>query len=272
MINYLKVKNFLSKFFSGNKEEKIVLVHDRKKGDYYRKQLVNTEMSKPSESFSHSNNEDNNIIVNNTPFDADEELTESQKKFVKQLETEYSPWIKNLSLNENLNISRYTDNDYFLINKFLRSVSTSSFTHAQIGELTRKIKAITSALNKSEVKTPLIVHRQVKGLDLLGKLKSCMESGGTWEDPAFMSTTVIKDSFNTVSPEGVIHLVIDVPKGKGIGGFVKGLSKYPIEQEFLLNKGSRFEVKNIENPKTNQYVVHLKLVGRNTEDDVNYDL
>ena len=264
MINYLEVKQLLQKSLN-NKVEKMVLVHDRKKGEYYRKQLVNANITPSVSTDSHTEEDEFE--------DADYYLNPQQKAFVTSLYHEYKPWLNSLTTEETNELKDYTSDNYVTINNHLRYIpSKYPLTPKRLNEIYHSVKAITSALNKSEVKTPLIVYRQVKGLDLLGKLKSCMESGGTWEDPAFMSTTVIKDSFNVPANKGAIHLVIDIPKGKGIGGFVKGLSEFPEEQEFLLNKGSRFEVKNIENPKTNQYVVHLKLVGRNTEDDVNYDL
>ena len=183
----------------------------------------------------------------------------------KELELEYEPWINSLSEDELTALKKYTASGYSTINKTLRKISSQGIP-VVTKNIDETIDLITSALNKAEVKHPLTVYRKVRGLDLLDKLEKCWEFGGIWEDPAFMSTTVTKGAFNPVSPNGPIHLVIDIPTGHGIGGFVRAISKYPKENEFLLNKGSKFKVNKIENgDKPKEYVVHLSLFGKSSD-------
>lgn len=75
-----------------------------------------------------------------------------------------------------------------------------------------------------------------------------------------------------------IDLVVKVPKGRGRGAYIRHLSKYPRENEFLLNNHSVFSVDNIKQVdgrwqvELTWKIVLLKKTTHNQLDDFNLTL
>ena len=186
---------------------------------------------------------------------------------VDDLVEKFRGWVSSLTREETNAVSWYTNFGYFTANKYLRGLAKES---AQTEMVKPQINYLTSALNKSKLTEPITVHRKIRGTELINHFKQLKANGGLFEEKAFMSTTVVPNSFNPSDSKGLINMVIDVPAGEGSGAFVKSLSKHSDEQEFLLNRGSLFEIGDITTNRpisigAPQYTVHLKLVGRSAD-------
>ena len=188
-----------------------------------------------------------------------------QKEYLAALKNEYKPWLSNLSEEEYYSLQKYTGSFYRVVNSHLRNQTQPPLEGEELEDMNQEIQNITDAIDKSEVKKGVRVYRQVRGLNLVDVLKECADKDMLWEEPGFMSTTVIRGSFKASGILGTLHLQIDIPKGKGIGGFVKEISRHPEENEFLLNRGSRFKVLDVTKDPKLGMVAHLKLVGRSTD-------
>lgn len=87
--------------------------------------------------------------------------------------------------------------------------------------------------------------------------------GTILQDKGFMSTTV-KKSVAADFDKGYI-LKINVPKGKGRGAYVRSVSNYSYEYEFLMKRSSKLKVTRIGSGESEgftggQTVIYANLV------------
>lgn len=125
--------------------------------------------------------------------------------------------------------------------------------------LTQQIRAMDSAIEKSELDKPIVVHRN-SSANLLGGLtdpKMIMEvfGGKVVQDPAFLSTSAAEKGSQI---DGEILFQISVPAGKGRGAFIDPLSQYQGENEFLLKRSTKLVVMNAYKGPGGKTVVELQ--------------
>lgn len=141
-------------------------------------------------------------------------------------------------------INEYSGLWYLTINGLNRGTKLkSNISPTNYSKARRYESLIEDALDKYELKQDIVVHRQVS-YGMLDEFKKASQSPDKlFIDHGFFSTTVVKNSFYR---DGYIDLVIKVPKGKGRGAYIKELSRYPKENEFLINSHSVFTVDEVK--------------------------
>lgn len=150
----------------------------------------------------------------------------------------YTPWMNSLSPLEKGAIKRYTAYSSH-INGYLRGTSANNIYSL---ESMRLSKVISGALEKSTVSQEIVLFR---GTDkrMLGDLKDLPGKelvGKVIKDNGFLGTSI----FPNRSFIDDLLLVIKVPEGTK-GAWIAGLSKFPQEGEFLLNKGQQMKIKEV---------------------------
>lgn len=164
----------------------------------------------------------------------------------------YDDWRKQINSSEKNEIQGYTGSGYVAINSVLRG-KVNPTPEAKLAYLA-EAKQVSSALSKFELNDNIVVFRGVQ-LDAFGlvggskifstETEKGMKAlvGTTFVDKGFMSTSAVKSSaFNSKDA----RITINVPKGKGRGAWVKPLSIYSYENEFLLQKGSGLKITKVE--------------------------
>lgn len=167
-------------------------------------------------------------------------------------EPSYQQWRKQINSSEKNEIQGYTGSGYVSINGVLRETSNPP---SQVKDsYLAMADNISSAVSKFELNDNITVFRGVN-LDAFGlsggddMFSTATEKGmkalvgTTFVDKGFMSTSAVKSAaFNSKDA----RMTINVPKGKGRGAWVKPLSFYSHEDEFLLQKGSGLKITKVE--------------------------
>ncbi len=122
-----------------------------------------------------------------------------------------------------------------------------------------QIRAMDSAIEKSELDKPIVVNRK-SDASLLGGLtdpEEIMErfGGRVIQDPGFLSTSATKKGAQI---KGDIIYRISVPAGKGRGAFIDPMSQFN-ESEFLLKRGTKLVVMNAYKGPGDKTVVELQV-------------
>lgn len=172
---------------------------------------------------------------------------------------ELEKWYKQINEDHKNAIKQYTGMWYRTMNGLNRkTIKPSTISPQDLSRVRRWAKLIEEAISKYVLKQDIVVHRQVNQ-DMLPLLQKSFQSPDKlFIEPGFFSTTPIIDSFKR---SNTIDIVIKVPKGKGRGAWIKYLSKYPKEREFLINSYSTFTVDSIQ--KINgKWKVEMTWVGR----------
>ena len=155
------------------------------------------------------------------------------------------------------------------LNKFFRGFSKNNKSKFTKGEL-KPIKELSSHLDKAiagfVLPTPIVTYRVARAFNkdnaqnMLDILTDCYKKNKPFVERGYCSTSVVKGSF-TIPDSPQIHMKIHVPKGKGIGVYVSPFSDFDDEQEFLLARGTVFDVIHIQN-NGNTVEVELRVRGR----------
>ena len=147
----------------------------------------------------------------------------------------------------------YTTNAFWAFNESLRNDKPNH---------PNRMKSMDEAMAKSVLTEPITVWRGSTA-DLLGfkttpsmaELKSLV--GGEFMDKAFVSSSAVKGQGSfTHKP---IQYKITVPSGKGRGQWIKHISDISPENEFLLNRNSKFRVTKVEE-SGGKPLVHLQVI------------
>lgn len=184
-----------------------------------------------------------------------------------------SRWLSSLTKEERSALEHYTldkgEGNYNEVNTPLRTGvnqtrdkdSWRSLSTEETEKLDRQRTDMDSAIEKYELKEPMIVHRG-SSADMLGGLtdpdKIMQRFGGrVVRDRGYVSTSVLeKEGFE--DDNHYIHYKISVPAGKGHGAFISPLSHFHHEQEFLLKRNTSFVVMNAYLDKNGKTVVELQ--------------
>jgi hypothetical protein len=175
----------------------------------------------------------------------------------------FGSWNNSLTMDETVSIGAYSGDAYSGINGLLRHCMTKkmveSWNSTEAHSLQNMIQNIDSAISRFDLKSPIKVYRTCEK-DVLRNLK--LEPGSTFHDDGFVSTSVISEKVAS----GNIVMEINVPAGKGHGAWINPLSGAQDEEwEFLLQRGSDFRVRSIDN-RGDDTVVRLDLLGHTTTD------
>lgn len=166
----------------------------------------------------------------------------------------YMKWKGQVSSEELTAIRKYTDNEYIEINQQLR--------RGLDWGMEENIERISSAIDKFNLTEPIEVYRGISesavenffGTTDLSKIK-----GSIISDDGFVSTSTLMHKAESFSTSNIV-CKIHIPLGKGNGAFIAKESVYNRENEFLLQKGSSFEVVSVDEDANGTKIVTLKLL------------
>ena len=143
-------------------------------------------------------------------------------------------------------LSNYSYGGHDAENKILRGLDNGEYDADDVEMFKEEISNIENAIDQFETKEDIQVFRKtmMNGFDNL-------KEGDTFTDDGFSSTSTNEDfvkGFDGSDHElkDAYMMKINVPKGKGQGAFIRNVSEYPNEYEFLLQRGSQFKVDNID--------------------------
>lgn len=168
-------------------------------------------------------------------------------------------WMGSLSPEETQAVSDYTGSAYEELNDALRRErdfdDDGNFDYP---ELDRQLE---KAIDKFNLERNTTFTR--------GSSAALLGGAGTVEEINAMKGSIVHDRAYTSSSahtgggfDGEVIYHIKTPKGKGIGAYVRGLSHFKNEDEFLFNKGSAFKVLNAYEDSWGQVHCNLRYMGR----------
>lgn len=153
------------------------------------------------------------------------------------------------------------------------------FAPSELNGVKKFVDTLDGAIAKSELTTPIMVHRKVLLFPpMIDALTELQRSGNNiLTDKGFCSTTAVESSLHNGSlsygdsTDGQVIFHIKVPAGKGVGAWIAPIApdKYADQNEFLLPRGTQFKCttdiskinwKNI-NPGE-QVHINLEVIGR----------
>ena len=181
---------------------------------------------------------------------------------------ETDTWVARLGADESASIVKYTGSYYRELNKALRTHQDKVRDSSQ-GAFKTDRDNIEAGINRYTLRRPTIFHRS-SSASLLGGATSVDQinamAGSVIVDHGFTSTTTTYATGGG-SFFGNIQYHISTPAGKGIGAFVRPISKHKHEEEFLFNYGSAYKIVNAYESKNGYVHVNLQYVGRYHYDD-----
>lgn len=143
--------------------------------------------------------------------------------------------ITQLTAEERAAFVAYTGSRFREINDALRSEE----------RLTPEAEKISAALDRAQSPVDAVVYRGIRGPAARQFRDANLEPGDVFYDKSFASTSMSMDvarNFMAADQGNAIMLVITLPeRTKGL--YIARLSKYPDEQEFLLQRGTEMKVK-----------------------------
>ena len=182
-------------------------------------------------------------------------------------------WIDELTFREKRAIATYTGSDYSSINNALRGIEKKTDSWKE--KYSKCVENISNALQKSEAPMDMLVYRG-SGTECL---KNMMDKetyntllntrdnnkktellqknivGSILQDEGFMSTSVNKNS----AFSGDLRLEIKIDKGTKGGGFVKSISAYTNEEEYLLDKGTHLLIEGVRTGEKGEVIIEAKV-------------
>lgn len=169
-------------------------------------------------------------------------------------------WINNLDTMEDASVTHYTGSGYLTINGMLRGTYKPDNDYKE--SVKGYIADIDSAIKKSVLKNPVIVHRYGSS-KLFGignpptdaELKGLI--GAEFMDKGFTSTAVGRRG---VKLGNSIGMNIKIPAGKGRGGFIGKASTHPGESEFLLKRGAKFRITGISKNEYGESMLDVEML------------
>ena len=167
-----------------------------------------------------------------------------QKNNLRTMRKWCDDWLQKITEEEERGVRIYTGGTYQSMNAYLRGLKTAE----DVGQrIVKYVDWCASALEKANTPRDMIVRRgdnynmlKDLGVDFSkGNLENI--KGSLVESKAFLSTSP--------DPRGGfdkdIEYVIKIPKGSQ-GMYVDSISQYEGEKEFLLNRGGKFIVEDVE--------------------------
>lgn len=182
-------------------------------------------------------------------------------------------WIDELSFREKNSIGTYTTSSYEPINNGLRGIIKKTDTWKE--KYSNHIERISNALQKSEAPMDMMVYRgsgsdclkNMLDIETLDTFKNMSDNtkkvelleknivGSVLCDEGFMSTSVDKNAAFNYD----IKLEIKIEKGTKGGGFIKSLSAYDKEEEYLLDKGTHLLIEGVRPGQRDEVIIEARV-------------
>lgn len=225
--DYIKASEAFYKEYLENKTEKATVKKALKKTTGESKSVINRLVQSFKSNYSQSDWVDS-----------------LQRNNLRTMRKWCNDWLQKITEEEERGVRIYTGGTYQSMNAYLRGIKTAE----DVGErIVKYVDWCASALEKASTPRDMIVRRgdnynmlKDLGIDFSkGNLENI--KGSMVESKAFLSTSP--------DPRGGfdkdIEYVVKVPKGSQ-GMYVDSISQYEGEKEFLLNRGGRFVIEDVE--------------------------
>ena len=176
-------------------------------------------------------------------------------------------WKKKLTDEEASAVHWYTGHGHRLVNEFERMGKMDKMDPEKYMEFSDNL---SNAISKGGANRRMIVNR-TSSADMFGGAHTVADLrkmyGQTFTDKGFMSTEVnlaqsLSNPYGSKHGEEQIYMHIKVPKGRGIGQYIRGLSNAHQEQEYLFNRGSNFKLVGAYQDAQGRVHANLRYVGR----------
>ena len=119
-----------------------------------------------------------------------------------------------------------------------------------------QIRHMESAISTFELKDNIAVFRWAE-LSMLKFFEKVRDNGGFFQDDGFVSTTAVVPK----PLDDLIEVKIGVPAGMGRGAWIAPMSEFPEECEFVLQRGTIFQVVDITQEENKRWKVFIVIVG-----------
>lgn len=177
----------------------------------------------------------------------------------------YVQWSNGLSDGQKDSIFGYSGRDYKYINEYLRFGNAPN----NLSMTERDINNLDSTIGRFVLEEPIRVYRgvQSKAFDeVLEKYKvSSIDEliGKQYNDKGYMSTTAYEG--NPIATAKDVCMIIDIPKGRGVGAYINDFSMYDdAEYQFLINRDSTFVIDSVQTDEnTRLTTVRMRLKNWN---------
>lgn len=204
-------------------------------------------------------------------FDADSWMNSLKANEIHEFEQQTAKWMNVWNYSEKDALNEYTSSYYGRINNALRG-----FDNYPSERTEDDIKFITKALSKTKTEEEIILRRGsgynsfsgLFGQDFSDELaRAALDdveslsqkiSGTIGQDKAFMSTTPSSHG----GFDSDINYIIRAPKGTE-GAYIAPISEFKGEQEFLLQRGTKFMVREVKvGTGSADWDVYLDIIGQ----------
>lgn len=172
-----------------------------------------------------------------------------QEIVVNLLRADYREWMNGLSQKERDAIHKYSrnsidkmPNDRFFVR--LNAMLRGMYNREDTDMLQNYAEIISEAIRRQPLKRNVVLYR---GTDVNPFLE--IELGSEVEIGQFFSSSVIERH----ALHGNTTLIIYAPAGTR-GAYIEQLSAYPKQREFLLDKGNRYKLMDVD---ANRYVLEV---------------
>ena len=193
----------------------------------------------------------------------------SQGRAEQDLQIDVDKWTKNVSKESLKALYRYTGSFYMTSNPKLRDKAHNNLSRDEVlnriektesPDFAKWLKNMDKGLDSYKNTTAFIGYRGA-GYALLGGSKTYEQLqamvGKTVHDPGHMSISTVRGR----EFSGSVLYEVQVPKGTGIGAYVGKLSQHQSEAEFLINRGTIFQIVKVSR-QGSRPVVTLRIYGR----------
>lgn len=162
----------------------------------------------------------------------------------------HESWLSSLTEEEKFFIEKYTRNGFKNVNGYLGGHDDSwkqTWTKDEVNEM---IDNIESGIDKCVTAEDVVVTRTFNDVEL-GKF----DVGDVVRIEQFVSTSITDREQKNLLSKAYIY----VPANVGQGAYVDGLSSFPSDEEYLINKGQQFLIVN-KQVGENGNVYYLRLL------------
>jgi outer membrane biosynthesis protein TonB len=153
--------------------------------------------------------------------------------------------VRNLDSSQQTAIQDYSGEDYREINNGLRGKGDLSENHQET------VNQLDSAIRDNTLPQPTVLYR---GMKMNDDLAARMQPGTTFTDNAYTSTSFdqrISEDFSGSTGSAVMR--IKAPAGQN-GVAMSAISDYPTESEFLLPRGTRYQINSVHRQDGKYYI------------------
>ena len=154
----------------------------------------------------------------------------------------------------------YSDSYYRAINGKLRGYWTQEEAEETLKGIDKVIASLDEHIKEYELTDNIVTFRGVDydafGVETFKDLQK--KVGDLYNDKGFVSTSPnIRGAF-----KNNVKMIINVPKGKGNGAYIRNLSIYKREYEYLLPRDSTFVINSVEQDEYGYAVVRLTYIPK----------